>query len=238
MNYSCAAITGASSGIGREIALKFARENVSVAIFARRLEKLKKVAEEINIINPDVKVFPFEGDIKNKESIEKFLEQCEANIGELDIFVNNAGIAFPDFFTDLKEDQVQDIVDTNFTGSVWSIYHVMRLFEKRKRGVLVNISSTTVLKQSSSLPLYAATKLGITGLVRSMEEKHLNNKNIKVINVIPGPTLTDLIPDTFDNVNADNMISPEDVAHWAWMAITSPKGCKVSNLVLRNTGKF
>ena len=88
------------------------------------------------------------------------------------------------------------------------------------------------------LPLYAATKLGIAGLVRSMEEKHLEKKDIKVINIIPGPTLTELIPGRVGQVNAEGLISPDDIAHWTWMAINSPKSCKVSNLVLRNSGKF
>lgn len=238
MTYRCAAITGASSGIGRAIALKMAQENVSVAIFARRIDRLKKLAKEIKALNPQVMVFPFQGDVRDKDSIERFLSECKANFGELEIFINNAGIAFTKIFTNLNTDQVQDLVETNFTGSVWSIYHVMRLFEKRKRGVLVNISSTTVLKPSPTVPLYAATKLGIAGLVRAMEEKHLENKDIKVINIIPGPTLTELIPDRVGEVNNESLISPDDIAHWTWLAINSPKNCKVSNLVLRNSGKF
>ena len=88
------------------------------------------------------------------------------------------------------------------------------------------------------VPLYAATKLGIAGLVRAMEEKHLENKDIKVINIIPGPTLTELVPGRVGEVNDESLISPDDIAHWTWLAINSPENCKVSNLVLRNAGKF
>jgi NADP-dependent 3-hydroxy acid dehydrogenase YdfG len=103
---------------------------------------------------------------------------------------------------------------------------------------LINISSTTILKASQAVPLYAATKLGVAGLIRSLEEKYLTNKDIKIINIIPGPTLTDLVPGTIGRVDAESMISPDDIAHWIWLAINSPKNCKVSNLVLRNSGVF
>ena len=238
MTYHCAAITGASSGIGRAIALKMAQENVFVALLARRIDKLEKLAEEIKALNPQVKVFPFQGDIQDKTSIERFLMESEKSLGELDIFFNNAGISFKEPFPSLSSEQVESMVETNFTGSIWSIYHAMKIFEKRKRGVLVNISSTTALKPSLQGPLYSAIKLGIAGLVRSLEEKYLTEKDIKLINIIPGPTLTDLISDKNENLNKDSFISPDDVAHWAWLAINSPKNCKVSNLVLRNSGNF
>jgi len=239
MTYRYAAITGASSGIGRAIALRMARENISVALFARRKDNLEQVAAEIKIINPKVTVLPVEGDVRDKNSIEAFVKECQRSLGGLDIFVNNAGIAFEEPFTHLNPEQVDDLLATNFNGSVWSIYHVMRLFEKKQKGVLVNISSTTILKPSSKLPLYAATKLGIAGLVRAIEEEHLANQDIKIINIIPGPTLTDLVPGrVISKGDEQSLISPDDIAHWAWLAINAPKNCKVSNLVLRNSGTF
>ena len=238
MTFNCAAITGASSGIGRSIALKMVREGISVAMLARRLNRLEELAAELKEINPRVKIFQFQGDIREKNSVETFLSECEKSLGKVDIFFNNAGIAFDEPFTNLSSEQVEDLVGTNFTGSIWSIYHAMQIFEKRKKGVLVNISSTTVLKPSPQAPLYSATKLGVTGLVRALEEKYLTEKDIKIINVIPGPTLTELISDRIKDLNKESLISPDDIAHWAWLAINSPKNCKVSNLVLRNSGEF
>jgi NADP-dependent 3-hydroxy acid dehydrogenase YdfG len=237
--YRYAAITGASSGIGRAIALKMAKENISVALLARRKKNLEQVAAEINKINPKVNVLAIQGDVRDKDSVEAFVKKCRGSLGGMDIFFNNAGIAFEEPFTRLSPEQVQDLVATNFTGSVWSIYHAMQWFEEKQRGVLVNISSTTVLKPFSKVPLYAATKLGISGLIRAIEEEHLENQNLKIINIIPGPTLTDLIPGrNIRKGDEPSLISPDDIAHWAWLAINSPKNCKVSSLVLRNSGKF
>jgi len=238
MKYHCVAITGASSGIGREIALKMGQENLSVGIFARRRDKLEEVAAEIRAISPEAKVFSFQGDVRDKNSINIFLNEAENFLGEFDIFVNNAGIGFDESFTNLSPEQVEGMLETNFSGSIWSIYYAMKLFEKRKKGVLVNISSTMVLKASSIAPLYAATKIGVYGLVRALEEKYLTNPDIKVINIIPGPTLTEFSPDRIVKDDEKNLISPEDIAHWLWLAINSPKSCNVSNLVLRNTGTF
>ena len=180
MTYLCAAITGASSGIGRAVALKFAKENISVALFARRIDKLKRLSEEIKALNPQVKVFLFQGDVRDKDSVEGFFNACELDFGPIDIFVNNAGIAYSKPFTELSSQEVHDLVETNFSGSIWSIYHAMRLFENRNKGVLINISSTAILKTSQAVPLYAATKLGVAGLMRSLEEKHLTNSDIKI----------------------------------------------------------
>jgi NADP-dependent 3-hydroxy acid dehydrogenase YdfG len=238
MTYRCAVITGASSGIGRAIALKMGQENLSVGILARRHDKLEEVAAEIKAVNSKAKVFPFQGDVRDKNSVKVFLDEAENSLGEVDIFVNNAGVGFNESFTSLSPEQVEGMLETNFSGSVWSIYHAMKLFEKRKRGVLVNISSTTVLKASSTVPLYAATKLGIHGLVRALEEEHLTNPDMKMINITPGPTLTGIIQGPIAKADEKNLISPDDIAHWMWLAINSPKSCKVSNLVLRNSGTF
>ena len=74
MTFHCAAITGASSGIGRAIALKMAQENISLAILARTKDKLEKVASEIKTINPEIKVFQFHGDVRDMDSVENFLK--------------------------------------------------------------------------------------------------------------------------------------------------------------------
>lgn len=238
MSYRFAAITGASSGIGKAIALKLAEEGISVALFARRKEKLNEVAKEIRTLNSKIKVFPFQGDVRNKDSIKEFLSECEAVYEPPDIFVNNAGIACKENFPNMEIGQLQDMVETNFNGSIWSIYHAMQLFEKNQRGALINISSTTVLKPSPHVSFYAATKIGIAGLMRSLEEKYLTNKNIQVINLIPGPTMTNLHPDPVDPSKRESLIAPEDIANWAWLVLNSPATCKVSNLVMRNSGYF
>lgn len=238
MSYRFAAITGASSGIGKAIALKMAKEGISVALFARREEKVNEVADEIKNLNSAVKTFPFQGDVRNKDSIGEFLSECESVYESPDIFVNNAGIACKENFPDIEINQLQEMVETNFNGSIWSIYHAMRLFEKKQKGTLINISSTTVLKPSPHVAVYAATKMGIAGLMRSLEEKYLTHKNIKLVNLIPGPTMTDFHPDPVDPDKSENLIAPEDIANWAWLVLNSPTTCKVSNLVMRNSGKF
>ena len=181
-------------------------------------------------------VFP--GDLRDKGSVESFIKECRQSIGELDVFVNNAGIGVKKSLLKMTPEQIKDMIDTNFSGSVWSIFYAMRTFVENKKGTLINISSTSVLKPASGAPLYKATKLGISGLVQALEEEFLTSKDIKVINILPGPTLTSLDPDRAEVTEKENLIAPEDIAHWIWMALQSPSTCKVSNIVLRNTGKF
>ncbi len=238
MKFSCVAITGASSGIGRAIALRLANEGIPVALFARNKENLDKVAEEIKHLNSEARVLVFTGDVRNRESVVAYFEECRKSMGEVDVFVNNAGIAVKKSLVEMEPEQVQDLIDTNFSGSVWSIYYAMRTFVKNKKGTLINISSTSVLKNASKVPLYKATKLGVLGLVQALEEEYLTSKDIKVINILPGPTLTDLDPARAKVADKANLISPDDISHWVWMALQSPSTCKISNIVLRNTGQF
>jgi len=238
MKYRFAAITGASSGIGKAIALKLAREGVSVAIFSRNMEKLEKVVAEINSASPGVKVFPFSGDVQDNTSLESFVDECERAVGPLDIFVNNAGIAHGGTLASLSPSQVDDLVKTNFCGSVWSIYYAMKLFEKRQRGALVNIASTTTLKPSPNVALYAATKAGVASLIQSLEEQHLNNRHIKILNIVLGSTLTGFFSEIKESLIKENMIVPENIADGIWWALNHPENCKISSIVLRNNGDF
>ncbi|MBI1883195.1 MAG: SDR family oxidoreductase [Chlamydiae bacterium] len=233
-----AAITGASNGIGRAIAMKFASEGVSLALLSRRSEKLAEVAREARSLSPQpIQVIPFRGDVRDRNSIKRFFDKIQRLWKFLDIFVNNAGIVHMGGLTDLSDSQVEELIDTNFGGSVWAIYYAMQRFKKQGSGTLVNISSTAALKSYPRASLYAAAKCGIQSLVGSLEEQYIEQKDIKVVSIIPGATLTGFFSDRRRSIRSDNMIHPEDIAALVWMSVTGSPNFKISQIVIRQSGK-
>ena len=238
MNYRFAAITGAGQGIGRAIALKLAAEGVSVALLGRRKDKLEEVAGEIKKLGYSVKAFPFQGDVRDKKSTQEFLRESEKAIGPLDIIVDNAGVGHIGSFATLEENEVQELIETNFMGAVWSTYFAMRLFEERQRGALVHISSTTTLQPAPKASLYAATKWGMLGLIRSLEEEYIGNKNIRIVNITTGTTFTGFFTDQKDEIQMKNIIHPEDIADCVWWSLGTPSNYQVSSMVVRPLGDY
>ena len=215
-----------------------AREGVSVGLLARRKNRLDEVAGEIQNINPNVATLSFQGDVRDKDSIKAFLEECETSLGTLDIFVDNAGVGIGGAFAGLEEKEVQELIDVNFAGSVWSSYFAMRLFDKRQKGALVHISSTTALKPYPNTPLYAATKWGMRGLIRSLEEQYIGHKNIRIISITAGTTFTGFFSNQKDEIQMNNIIHPEDIADCIWWSLSTPTNYQVPNILVRPLGDY
>jgi NADP-dependent 3-hydroxy acid dehydrogenase YdfG len=238
MNNYTSAITGASSGIGRSIALKLAENGISLALFARREDKLKDLQHLIKKENPSVKVIYHVGDIRDQNSIDGFFNAVMSEFGKLDLFINNAGIVYNKKFSNLTNDEVNNLIETNYNGSIRAIYRAVTIFEKNQRGVLVNISSTTALKSYPDASLYASTKAGVYSLIRSLQDEYLNNKNIKLLNIIPGATYTDFLNNRVDQIDINNIIQPENIADLVIYYLKSPDNIKITEITVRQSGRI
>ena len=231
------AITGASSGIGRSIAFELSTKGALVAVMARRKDKLIELETEIHAKLPKAKIIVYEGDIRKKSSTQKFFEFIIKNWGRLDVFVNNAGVTDSDRFADLSPNQIQNMINTNFNGSVWALYYAIKIFEENREGTIINISSTLATKPYPNASLYASTKSGIHSLIKSLQEDYINHKNIKIINISPGATLTDAFKENNHAVNTQNMVLPEDVADFVTYALNSPDNMQITEFSLRQSGQ-
>lgn len=190
-------ITGGDSGIGRSVAVHFAREGASVAIVY--LEENKDAKETKRMVEEEgSKCLILEGDLKDAKFCKKSIAECIKQYGKLNILVNNAAVQFPkDKLEQISEQQLTETFQTN----IFAYFYIAKaaLPHLKKGDVIINTSSVTAYRGSDHLMDYASTKGAIVSFTRSLSS-NLASKGIRVNGVAPGPIWTPLIPATFDDV--------------------------------------
>lgn len=163
-----AVITGASSGIGAEIAKAFAAQGADVAILARRYEKLEALATEITTLGR--KALPLKCDVTEEETIKAAVQTILDEFGKIDILMNNAGVASAGSIDDLEETEWDRVIAINLKGIFLMSKHVIKPMKERNYGKIINTASIGGLIGSKSLPLHAynASKGAVINLTRGM----------------------------------------------------------------------
>ena len=192
-----ALITGGDSGIGRAVAIAFAKEGANVAIAYLDEDEDDDANKTIELIEKyGGKAYKFCTDISEEKHCEQLIEKVIDTFGHLHILINNAGKQFPqDDILKISGEQLHETFATNFFG----LFHLSKAAVKQmeKGDVIVNTSSITAYNGSPGLIDYAATKGAIASFTRSLA-LNLADKGIRVNAVAPGPIWTPLIPATFD----------------------------------------
>ena len=205
-------VTGASSGIGREIALLFAREGARVVAVARRMNKLEELIS--CSIGYGGLIIPFEGDISNQDDINRLVDYTVANLGKVDILVNNAGNL--DNYTpvhDLSDELWEDILNINLTAPMKLIRKVLPSMIEAKNGNIINIGSIGGLNGARGGASYTASKFGLIGLTKNIGFIYAN-KGIRANVICPGGVDTEICsnqkPNAFgvDRIMSGTMNNP------------------------------
>ncbi|WP_217474002.1 SDR family oxidoreductase [Stutzerimonas stutzeri] len=236
-----AIITGGDSGIGRSVAVLFAREGADVAILYldqhQDAEQTRKVVEEHGR-----KCLTFAGDVADREVCRKVVDETLGTLGRLDILVNNAAEQHPqEKLEDISEAQWEKTFRTNIFG----MFQMTKaaLPHLHKGAAIINTTSVTAYKGSPQLLDYSATKGAITAFTRSLS-MNLAERGIRVNAVAPGPIWTPLIPSTFDadkvekfgaNVPMERPGQPDEVAP-AYVYLASHDASYVSGQVIHVNG--
>lgn len=178
-----ALVTGASQGIGRAIALRLAKDGISVALAARNEEKLKEVAQEIAAAGGLAEVFML--DVASEESIKTTAKSVLAHFGKLDILVNNAGITRDNLLLRMKRADWDDVLLTNLTGTFLLTQALMGSMIKARYGRIINISSVVGRMGQAGQANYAASKAGLIGFTKSLA-RELASRGVTANVVTPG----------------------------------------------------
>jgi NAD(P)-dependent dehydrogenase (short-subunit alcohol dehydrogenase family) len=184
-----AIVTGGSEGIGKAIALAFAREGVDVAICARRKEPLEQAAAEIAKATGR-KIFPVPADLTKPADAENFVKKAHAALGRVDILVNNAGSAPGGLIDHLSEEEWASALQLKFMGYVRCMKHVLPIMQKQNKGRVVNVIGNDGVKVSYWEIAPGAANAAGQNLTLSLASQY-GKDNISFVCVNPGPVRTE-----------------------------------------------
>lgn len=214
-----ALITGATRGIGRQIAITLSKEGYNIALNYRtendELEELKKEIEKNN-----VKVLTVQGDVSNFQDCENIVKETIEAFKRIDVLVNNAGITKDMLLARMKEEDFKQVIDVNLVGTFNVTKNVISHMMKARSGRIINLSSVVGISGNAGQSNYAASKAGIIGFTKSLA-KEVASRNILVNAIAPGfiqTNMTDVLKDEVKEeiakaIPLKRMGTAEDVAN-------------------------
>lgn len=216
-----AVVTGASSGIGKAIALELARRGCHVALAARRADRLADTASECRRYPIDV--FVRRTDVSSPDDCHGLIDEVEEQFAPVDILVNNAGFALLDRIDAADGEDARRMIETNFFGTFHCIQAQLPYMLSRGTGTIVNMSSITGLMGNAGMGMYGATKFAVTGMTEALRDEVID-RGINVVLICPGTTESEFflyaergkIPAASRLVRG---LEPEDVARATCRAI-------------------
>ena len=213
-----AVITGATKGLGKQIALELAKDGFEIVInYRTENDSLAQMVEEIN---KTTKAYTFTADISNFDEAKALIDFAALETGKIDLLVNNAGITNDKLLVRMSEEDFSKVIDINLKGTFNCIRHASRLMMKQKFGRIVNISSVIGLIGNVGQANYAASKAGVIGLTKSAA-REMAPYSVTVNAIAPGFIKSDMTDKLTDEIK-DNIKSsipmrkigePKDVAN-------------------------
>ena len=227
-----AIITGASSGIGRAIALKFAACGVKVVLIARNLQRLNEVKEAIE--SEGGKAFVFKVDLARPQEIKEVFAKIRAQAGEADILVNNAGVgSLGKTIAETTVEDYQQIFDVNVRAIFLIIPQILPAMIKAREGTIINIGSISGKVGRANQSLYCASKFALVGMTESLLEE-VKAYNIRVCLICPDVVHTESNGKTKPaRGNLDNYIQPDDIADAALLCVSDTQTATIKEIVVR-----
>jgi short-subunit dehydrogenase len=223
-------ITGATKGMGRSIAIAFAKEGLNLAICSRNYPELLLLQDDLKKINPNINVLISQTDCSIKDEVMAFSGLAEQELGFISVIVNNVGIYEQSSILDDDEFTFDKLINTNLMPA----YELYRYFGKTMmatgKGHVFNICSIAAINPVAEAGMYTVTKFALLGLSKVMRLE-MQDYGVKVTTVLPGSTLTDSWKDT--TLSADKFVSPDDIASAIICAYKMSKGANVDEIMIK-----
>lgn len=203
MSRKVAVITGGSRGIGKEIALAFAKENYDIVInYTSNESAAIEVKNEIE--NLGAKSVIYKADVSKGDEVKAFASFVKNEMGKVDVLVNNAGVTRDNLIFRISEDDLDKVIDINLKGTFLCSKYFGKIMAKDRSGVMINISSVIGITGNAGQSNYAASKAGVIGLTKSLA-KELAGRNIRVNAIAPGFIETEMTGKLSDDVKDSYM---------------------------------
>lgn len=238
-----ALITGASRGIGREVAKLFAKNNYNVVINYNKSEKeAQELLEELNNENLSVRIF--KADISNPQEANSLVNYTIGQFERIDVLINNAGISKFNLFTDISYEEWHEVMNVNLNSVFYVTKKALQYMIPELQGKIINISSIWGIVGASNEVHYSASKAALIGMTKALA-KELGPSNIQVNAIAPGVIETDMIKDidddTIDMLKYDTPLmrigKPIDIAKCA-LFLAQDGGDFITGQVISSNGGF
>jgi NADP-dependent 3-hydroxy acid dehydrogenase YdfG len=237
-----AVVTGASSGIGEATAEALAREGATVAVAARRLDRLEELAKRIS--DEGGRAETFEVDVADEDQARGLILDSEEKLGGLDILVNNAGLMLLGPVQGADTEEWRRMVDVNCLGLLYCTHAALPVMQQRSGGHIVNVSSVAGRQADLGSAVYNMTKWGVVGFSEALRQEALHS-NIRVTVVEPGFVATELhghneLPVVVEGVEKmrsqiGDVLEAEDIADAITYVVTRPERVDVNEILIRPT---
>jgi len=237
-------VTGATAGFGEAIAHEFAKNGYDVVITGRRADRLKKVKSELEK-NYKIKVLDLNFDVRKREETNKVLSSLDSNWQQIDVLVNNAGLASG--LGSIQEGDIDDwekMIDTNVKGLLYVTRCIAPMMIKNKKGHIINIGSIAGKEVYANGNVYCATKHAVDALTKATRIDLLPH-GIKVTGICPGMAETEFSIVRFhgDSEKAKKVyqgfepLVAKDIADAVYWAVSRPAHVNISDMVIMPTAQ-
>ena len=236
-----ALVTGASSGIGHAAALALARQGASVAVAARRKERLDELVRQIGDV--DGTALAIAGNVSEEVDAQKFVSETVANFGRIDILINSAGVNEVGGIETLSLDKWRHVLNINLLGTIYTSKAAFPHMKKQGLGDIINISSTAGRRSGRRFASYSTSKFGLTGFTEALRQEG-GGVGIRVAIVEPGATATEIAnsisdPTTRDEIHAHThktgAMETSDIVDAILLIVTLPRRANVTRILIQPT---
>ncbi|WP_082234902.1 SDR family oxidoreductase [Halobacillus massiliensis] len=235
-------ITGASSGIGEETAKELSSKGAKLVLAARREERLKEIADNLNNNNGEA-VYK-STDVTSAKEMEELAKFAHEKFGQIDAIVNNAGLMPLSYLNKQKIEEWDKMIDVNIKGVLYGISAVLPYMRERKQGHIINLSSVAGHVVFPGSAVYSGTKFAVRAITDGLRMEESQESNIRATIISPGAVSTELTSTiTDDDVKSgvDDLyqmaIKPDSIARTVRFALEEPAEVAVNEIVVRPTNQ-
>jgi NADP-dependent 3-hydroxy acid dehydrogenase YdfG len=236
------AVTGASSGIGQATALACARAGAAVALAARRADRIDELAGQI--ADDGGRAISVPTDVGDEGQARRFVERAHAELGRLDVLVNNAGVMLLGPIEDAPTDEWREMVHANIFGVLYCTHAALPLMHAQGSGHIVNVSSVAGRFARAGSGVYNLTKFGVGAFSEALRQE-VAPSGLRVTLIEPGAVSTELAghnrPEVLEQISKAftgvERLSAEDIADAILYTISRPQNVSVNEVLIRPTGQ-
>jgi len=227
-----AIVTGASRGIGKNIAIALGRQKMRLALLARSTDMLQEVVEKIQAVGGEAVAIPC--DLMNPSAVKDSLDSISQHFSTLDVLISNAGIFLEKPITDIELEEWEKVLRTNLTGTFLLCQSAFSKMKDQRFGRIIAIARSASTQGYVDQAAYCASKHGLLGFTRCLSIE-ARAHNVHVHTICPGGVRTDLIKDTFmgNRVSQGPLIEPDNIADLVLFLIRQPENIDIPEIIVK-----